>query len=72
MAGVYASGSAGKDTILAIEYHPSSNDQIIACGVKAYLILDITNGVVKASRGIGWGKTPDTQLQALVCIGFAE
>ena len=70
MAGVYASGSAGKDTILAIEYHPSSNDQIIACGVKAYLILDIANGVVKTSRGIGWGKTPNTQLQALVCIGF--
>lgn len=68
MQNVYASGKAGRDTFLDMRFHPASNDKIIACGVKIFQIMTIAGGTVTVKKGTGWGKTPQTQQQALQCI----
>ena len=68
MQNVYASGKAGKDTFLDLRFHPASNDKLIACGMKVFVIMTIAGGVVTVKKGTGWGKTPQTQQQALQCI----
>lgn len=68
MQNVYASGKAGKETFLDIKFHPSSNDKIIACGVKVFEVMTVTNGTITVKKGTGWGKTAQTQQQTLQCI----
>ena len=69
MQGVYASGKAGRDTFLDMRFHPASSDKLLACGVKVFEVITIANGTLTVKKGVGWGKTPQTQLQALQCIG---
>ncbi|CAG9325772.1 unnamed protein product [Blepharisma stoltei] len=70
MQSVVASGSVGKDTFLDIKFHPSTPNKIVACGVKVFAVINIANGAITAKRGTGWGKTPQTQQQTLMSIGF--
>ena len=60
MQGVYGSGKAGRDTFLDLKFHPSGTDKLVACGVKVFAVLTISNGAVTAKKGIGWNKTPLT------------
>ena len=70
MQNVFASGKAGRDTFLDMRFHPASNDKILACGVKVFEILTIANGSMTVKKGTGWGKSAQTQLQALQCVGI--
>lgn len=70
MQSVSATGNAGKDTYLDIKFHPASPNKLVVCGVKVFAVLTITNSTITAKKGIGWGKTPQTQQQALMSIGF--
>jgi microtubule-associated protein-like 6 len=70
MQGVIATGKCGRDTILDIRFSPADSNKIIACGVKVLQVLTVNGGSITTKRGIGWGKTPNTQLQTLLCVGF--
>ncbi|CAG9326453.1 unnamed protein product [Blepharisma stoltei] len=70
MQNVSATGKAGKDNFMDLKFHPTIPNKLIACGVKVYEVLTINSNTITAKKGIGWNKTPNTQQQALVSIGF--
>jgi microtubule-associated protein-like 6 len=67
---VVASGNPGRDQFLDMKFHPSSADTLVLCGVRVLLVCTIEGGQLKAKRGVGWNKSPNTQQQALLSLNF--
>ena len=70
LSDVIASGPLGEDQILSLEYCPNNSAILCACGVNVFLLIEIEEGNIKASRGISWGKVPGTHMQTLLTVGY--
>ena len=70
LSEVIASGPLGEDQVLSLEYCPNNSAILCACGVNVFLLIEIEEGKIKASRGISWGKVPGTHLQTLLTVGY--
>ena len=60
----------GKAEVFAMGFNPANPHQLAICGLKFYQSYEVTDESIRQSKGIGWGKSPETDFQALTCLAF--
>ena len=64
--GLVATGQVSRANILSLVFNPA-DDMLVATAVKEVNFISFAGGLLKASKGIGWGST---RQQAVLCAAY--